>query len=94
MATNKLSRKGFVAWLQAKHPRTLVGRRATLKDKALCPIDLFTGGMTSSQGCSYPNGQYISLPVWARAFIRNVDSLPGSWGNITAGKALKLLGGK
>lgn len=86
----RLSRKTFIAWLQAKHPRTRIGR------PHICPIKFFTGyKAVGTRGYVTADHRPGILPDWACIFIARVDVTTNyGWAKITAGQALKLLGVK
>ncbi len=80
---NKLTRKGFVSWLRAKHPRTKVGYSLPGFHKE-CPLGNFLGMKVLVSNAK---------PLWAKNFIRAVDTVKKNTTTpITAKQALALLG--
>ncbi|KKL83539.1 hypothetical protein LCGC14_1973780 [marine sediment metagenome] len=91
----KLTRKGFVAWLRSKHPRTKVGQ--SLSGLRKCPLAKFTGANVGIYCYWFDRGaktetERVLMPVWAQKFVIAVDTFHGQKRpQITAKKALELL---
>ena len=81
--------------------RWLEARRSTMQFKLrsckLCPLARYLGNspgninvsVTGTEVKTHGSRRTIPLPVWAKAFIREVDRLPGH--QISPGIALKAL---
>lgn len=98
-----MTRPGFQAWLEARHPRTYVG---TVGNRDACPLAHFLksslgtrdvevddGYIGVNQNADYDDdadvGVSLDTPGWAINFIDRVDSIGGY--RVTAQRALKIL---
>lgn len=95
----KLTQKGFRAWLESKHPQTVVGRSF---EGRTCPIAKYlkdSGANSPSVGrlsftINYTTTNWqLDLPRWATEFVGRVDGI-GKHKPVTASRALKILDGK
>jgi hypothetical protein len=87
-----LTKKAFVAWLQAKTPEEIVGMARTGN---ACPIAMFLGEWHEYRFVfedAYRAGaQLVELPGWARNFVKAIDDTGDA---VTAAQALEALGVK
>ena len=71
-------------------------RKMRARNPAKCPIAVFCEAATNAEWHVLPTvaiwaSAYCELPEWARAFVRAVDGLLGSEGDVTPEVALAIL---